>query len=286
VVLLILDQRFGLRENGRVRGWSETWVYLISAFHLQLCQYVLLDTVQDAIYQISAEDVLDPEKLRMIHSRPETFYWSDDWSPEFYILLAKTGFISICFTHPDSGQLLIPQIQASYAVLDWGNRRCGRSMKRRQRSRSFADQNYRLSLDHDLEEIIAGIQKTHGDESWLEGRYVELLQQLVDSDPGAGFCLTGTGLLARDGELIAGEMGYEVGKVYTSLTGFFHRENRVDNHAGKLQLHLLAEELESRGFAFWNLGQPEMAYKIQFGAKVVPRGEFLGRWSVVGSTVD
>jgi Leu/Phe-tRNA-protein transferase len=107
---------------------------------------------------------------------------------------------------------------------------------------------------------------------------VELLRQLADTDPEANFRLTATGLLARDGELIAGEVGYEVGKVYTSLTGFFYRENRLDNHAGKLQLHLLAGELEVRGFAFWNLGQPEMAYKIQFGAEVVPREEFLRRW--------
>lgn len=242
--------------------------------------------MQDAIFQISAEDVLDPERLRMIYRRPETFYWSDDWSPEFYIVLAKAGFIPICFSHPEIGQLLIPQMQASYAVLDWENRHCGRSMKRWQRSPAFADQNYRLSLDHDLEDIVAGIQKTHGDESWLEGRYVELLRELTDTDPGVDFRLTATGLLARDGELIAGEVGYEVGMVYTSLTGFFHRENRLDNHAGKLQLHLLAEELESRGFAFWNLGQPEMAYKIQFGAKVVPREEFLKRWPVVGPPVD
>jgi Leu/Phe-tRNA-protein transferase len=242
--------------------------------------------VQDAIYQILPEDVLDPERLRMIYRGPETFYCSDDWSPEFYILLAKAGFISICVTHPVVGEILIPQIQSGYAVLDWENRHCERSMRRWQRSAAFANQNYRLSLDHDLEEIIAGIQKTHGDENWLEGRYVELLRQLADTDLGANFRLTATGLLARDGELIAGEVGYEIGKVYTSLTGFFHRGNRLDNHAGKLQLHLLAGELESRGFAFWNLGQPEMAYKIQFGAEVVPREDFLERWSVVGQPID
>lgn len=234
--------------------------------------------MQGSIGQILADDVLDPERLRMIYRRSETFYWSDDWSPEFYILLAKVGFIPICVTHPVVGEILIPQIQSSYAVLDWGNRHCGRSMRRWQRSQCFADQHYRLSLDHDLEEIIAGIQKTHGDENWLEGRYVELLRQLADTDPGPDFRLTATGLLARDGELIAGEVGYEVGKVYTSLSGFSHRENPLDNHAGKLQLHFLAEELEGRGFAFWNLGQPEMAYKIQFGAQVIPREQFLKRW--------
>lgn len=98
--------------KGECRVWPELRVDLISAFHLQPCQYVLRDTVQDTIAPIFAEDVLDPERLRMIYRRPETFSWSADWSPEFYILPAKAGYIFICVSHPDYGQLLIPRIQS------------------------------------------------------------------------------------------------------------------------------------------------------------------------------
>lgn len=230
------------------------------------------------ICQIVPQDILDPDRLSLIYKSPATLYWSDDWSPDFYLLLARAGFISVCLDHPQYGQLLIPQIQAGYAVLDWQNRHCGRSMNRWQRSSRFAEQEYRLSLDHDLEAIVDGIRQTHGDENWLEGRYVELVRELARSGTREDFRLMTVGLLAREGELIAGEIGYRVGRVYTSLSGFFRRDNRLDNHAGKLQLHLLAEELEARGFAFWNLGQPEMAYKIDLGAKVVPRRDFLARW--------
>ena len=43
-------------------------------------------------------------------------------------------------------------------------------------------------------------------------------------------------------------------------------------------LVLLADYLESQGFAFMNLGQPYMDYKIALGAKVYEREDFLIRW--------
>jgi len=227
---------------------------------------------------ISSECLLNPERLRAIYRNPETGYYSYIWSPEFYIKIAKAGFIPFCKSFPHLGQCLTPEIQDHTIVLDLKNRHCERSMKRWQRSARFADQKYRLSFDHDPWEIVAGIQKTHGEEVWLRGRYIELLDQLVEIGPREDFRLVTVGLLARDGDLIAGEVGYEVGNFYTSLSGYFDRGNRIDNHAGKLQLHLLAEELENRGIKFWNLCQPPMPYKFQLGAKEIPRAEFLKLW--------
>jgi Leu/Phe-tRNA-protein transferase len=232
----------------------------------------------ESIYPLRESDLLDPERLRLIYEYPGALYWSQDWSPEFYLLQAKAGFIATSFFHPQLGSVLLPEIQTNYAVLDWKNRHCERSMKRWQRSARFRDQNYRLEHQHDFEAILKGIQDTHGKGNWLRGPYVELLRLLRQHKADPDFRLTTTGLLARDGELVAGEIGYEISRTYTSLTGFCRRDHPDDRHVGKLQLHWLAESLEARGFAFWNLGHPHMAYKEQLGARILPRKEFLARW--------
>jgi len=41
---------------------------------------------------------------------------------------------------------------------------------------------------------------------------------------------------------------------------------------------MLAKVLEGLNVEFWNLGHPFMKYKIDLGAKVYPRDEFLKRW--------
>lgn len=85
-------------------------------------------------------------------------------------------------------------------------------------------------------------------------------------------------LIIEDGEVISGEVGYAIGKTYTSLSGFSRKERRYRSY-GAAQLVLLAKYLEEKGFAFWNLGQPFMAYKFALGARVYERKEFLERWS-------
>eukprot|EP00300_Choanocystis_sp_HF-7_P014947 c18885_g1_i5.p1 GENE.c18885_g1_i5~~c18885_g1_i5.p1 ORF type:complete len:143 (+),score=14.57 c18885_g1_i5:426-854(+) len=92
------------------------------------------------------------------------------------------------------------------------------------------------------------------------------------------------------GNLVAGEVGYSIGRTFTSLTGFFDAKSKnpqgrlVHSSAGKIQLILLAEALRDRGFAFWNLGHPprprsgSMMYKADIGGTVISRKEFLERW--------
>ena len=77
--------------------------------------------------------------------------------------------------------------------------------------------------------------------------------------------------------IIAGEIGYVIGETYTSLSGFCSSEKACQNY-GTAQLVLLAQCLRAKGFKFWNLGHPNMDYKIKLGAKVTPRIEFLKRW--------
>ncbi len=227
---------------------------------------------------LARSDLEDLESRLLLYSSSETHYWADDWSPEFYRLQARSGFISIAVEHESLGPVLIPEIQSSYAVLDWRDLHLSRSMKRWMRSAKCAQGDYSLRVGRDLAEILRGVEEAHGNQSWLNRTYAELLTRLA-ADEADGFqVMTATLVSGKTGSVVAGELGYRVGQVYTSLTGFFDRSDPSHNNVGKLQLVLLAEHLENTGFAFWNLGHPSLQYKQDLGAKVIPRGPFLERW--------
>lgn len=76
---------------------------------------------------------------------------------------------------------------------------------------------------------------------------------------------------------LAGEIGFSIGCVYTSLSGW--TEQRTADALGTSQLVLLCKWLQRKGFAFWSLGHcysPEMDYKRQLGHRVLPRWDFIG----------
>jgi hypothetical protein len=76
---------------------------------------------------------------------------------------------------------------------------------------------------------------------------------------------------------VAGELGYTIGRTYTSMSGFFKREMKEYNNFGKLQLVMLAEALKKAGIFFWNLGHPHMKYKTDLAAMILSREDFLKR---------
>jgi hypothetical protein len=74
---------------------------------------------------------------------------------------------------------------------------------------------------------------------------------------------------------MAGEIGFSVGRVYTSLSGW--TQQRTRERAGKTQLVLLGLWLKKRGYEFWSLGHcysPMMEYKRQLGHRIWPREDF------------
>jgi Leu/Phe-tRNA-protein transferase len=171
----------------------------------------------------------------------------------------------------------VPEIQSSYAVLDWRDLHLSRSMRRWMDSEKRAE--YTLRLGHGLDEIIEGVVRSYGERCWLIEAYADLLRRLRAEGVRDDFELITPALVSsRTGRIVAGELGYRVGRVYTSLTGFFDRLDASHSRTGTLQLALLGEHLERSGFAFWNLGHPGLRYKLDLGARVLERRAFLGRW--------
>ena len=233
-----------------------------------------------AIEQIGIEDLASADRLAEIWASGRHLYWSMDWSADLYLALVRAGFITTACDLGRNIRLLIPEIQKAYAVLDWENLHVSRSLRRWMRSEGCRDQGYELVVGYDLPEVIQGVRRCHGEASWLIEPYGKLLEELQTSG-GPDFEVMAIGLVDRERQLIAGEIGYRYGSSYTSLTGFSDCSRR---NTGKLQLFKLAEYLRDAGFAFWNLGHPHMPYKTELGARIVGRAEFLKRWWTAGES--
>jgi Leu/Phe-tRNA-protein transferase len=201
-----------------------------------------------------------------------SYYWSDDWSEEFYIKLAQAGFISTTHDTKD-GLILLPELQYNYALLDFQNLHISKKVKKLMNKDS-----YKFSINSRFNEVIQKFSTQHK-YNWLKKEYAELLKKLyLHNDKKNNFKIISVELTSKKSdELIAGEVGYIIGRTYTSLSGFSSKEKKYSNY-GTLQLVLLAKYLENDNFEFWNLGHPHMEYKQRLGCKVHSRGDFLKRW--------
>lgn len=237
---------------------------------------------QEEIYNLTTENLLD-DQLMYFTIYPNTklhLYWSADWSENFYIESAYAGFISTCLKI-DGSDILLPEIQPHYAVLDWNNLKIHKKVKKIIESEAFKNNNYYVRINSNLTGVIDKLAKYHKD-NWLNEKYSDLLHRLMDfSNNTRDFQIISVELCdSTNNEIIAGEAGYTIGATYTSLTGFCDKNDKKHNNFGYLQLVLLAKTLEYHGYHFWNLGHPYMNYKLELGAKITPRQDFLKKWLV------
>ena len=228
-----------------------------------------MSSKQLGIYPITYHDVTDPDILmsKIYPDMQRNYYWSEDFSAEFYIAQAKAGFIAVTDTY-EGRELLLPEIQFSYALLHFENLHISTKVRKLLKKKDL-----QLKISTDIAPVVRKIRSYHK-QCWLTPRYEEtLLQtqriredfQVIESH------------IEENGELVAGEVGYIIGDTYTSLSGFSSREKPYRNY-GTAQLVLLAHYLKENGFAFWNLGQSYMPYKFALGAKQYERGDFLKLW--------
>jgi len=238
-------------------------------------------SIEETLTYLTLKDLTLPYR-KYIEKYPYfEFFISNDWSPEFYRKQARLGFIAIT-RHGEDYLQLMPQLQKEYAVLDWENLHISRKVQKILNRRERGEEFFHLKIIEDPSEVLQELSHVWQDRTWLLSRYQQLIMQLTEDrekqkDPS--FRIWSVILYGGDQqEPVAGELGYSIGQSYTSLTGFFHREYPGCNNYGKLQLILLARILEDAGVPFWNLGHPYMQYKLDMGAEIISRKDFLKRW--------
>jgi Leu/Phe-tRNA-protein transferase len=219
---------------------------------------------------ITHENLQNSETVHYIYADIQTdYYWSDDFSEQFYIALAQAGFITVTYAQEEA-LFLLPEMQKSYAVLDFENLHISKKV-----AKLLRQERYEMRFNTAFSEVLEKIQEAY-EPCWMVGEYAVLMQKLASSTH-ENFSVFSCELFdTQTGALISGEIGYITQGVYTSLSGFSSKESAYTNW-GTLQLVLLARHLQ-KSVRFWNLGHPYMEYKIALGAKVLSRQDFLVWW--------
>ncbi|RXK15660.1 hypothetical protein CP985_07045 [Malaciobacter mytili LMG 24559] len=220
---------------------------------------------------ISIECLKNKEILEEIYkNKNKNYYYSDDFSNEFYVKAAYEGFISISYEEKENF-VILPEIQFDYAVLYFENLHIPKKVKK-----LLKENEFEFKINKNYEEVIEQIAKIHKD-SWIIKKYKQTLLNLKEYKSEIDFKIFTSEVYSKDKELVAGEIGYKIGATYTSLSGFCKKDKSFNNY-GKLQLVLLAKYLQKNSYKFWNLGHPYMKYKFDLGAEILNREEFLNIW--------
>jgi len=232
-----------------------------------------LSDIQLGVYPLPYDAVTDLSFLTkyIYPDMRKNYYWSDDFSPEYYIAQAKAGFIAVTDTF-EGKELLLPEIQFSYAILHFEDLHISKKVKK-----LLSQKKPKLHITTNIDTVIEQIQHYHKN-CWLTPQYHATLKETLYIDDN--FQMISTYITEnneKNGRLVSGEVGYIIGNTYTSLSGFSSREREYRNY-GTLQLVLLARFLQENDFSFWNLGQSYMPYKFALGAKQYDRYDFLQLW--------
>jgi Leu/Phe-tRNA-protein transferase len=205
------------------------------------------------------------EKLRA-HSE---FCWALSFDPTLIVRLCREGFL------PMAGQIfadlicLLPKLHINRCLMpNLNDLKIGSGARKRAK-------NFLFTIDKATNEVIKGCQAQHGKNCWLYApltnayRYI---QQLNSSGGLEGVRIHTCELWdKKSGKLVAGEIGYAIGSIYTSLSGYREPGSKS---AGTIQCCCTAIMLKRMNFKIWDLGMG-MDYKTALGAKNIPRIDFL-----------
>ncbi|TDH73386.1 hypothetical protein CCR75_006403 [Bremia lactucae] len=219
----------------------------------------------------SDPDYVPPHLRRYVFHSQDDFYVSRHFDPMLLSDLMYEGFLPIASKYMGSS-ILIPKLHRQRCVLIF-QPSAPEHVPKIVRKRA---KNYQLVLNRDFDGVVAGCHEKHGI-PWLYPPIVQGFKALFQTREN-GKTLNGMSKIrfytvelydVATNTLVAGELGYTVGSVYTSLTGFSRASG-----AGTVQLHALSKLLYLAGFRMWDLGM-SMDYKMSLGAKDLDRDSFL-----------
>ncbi|CAE8609775.1 unnamed protein product [Polarella glacialis] len=186
---------------------------------------------------------------------------------EVVCLLICHGFLPM----GEGAGLLLPKLHHQRCVLRPTQVHVGRKVRRHAGA-------FRLTVDRAWSQTCSLIQKhtftQEPGDCWLSDQLIAVYEAVAQLSPEQrkGVAFHSVELWHADSDrLVAGEIGYTCGGVYSSCTGFALKDDFPG--AGILQLVALGCWLAKCGFGLWDLGM-EIAYKLELGAVLLPRAEW------------
>lgn len=127
---------------------------------------------------------------------------------------------------------------------------------------------FSFSVNQDFEAVLAMCVKIKG-ENWLCPNLQRTFTYLhKNSDKYRAKFISFEVWDSTTQELVAGELGYMVGSIYTSLSGAY-----VRSRTGNLQLCATGKFLEQKGICWWDF-EMSHPYKLALGASEIPRPDW------------
>lgn len=220
-----------------------------------------------------------PEYLKpFMHPYHGEYCYTPIFQSRFIAQLMAEGFLPVA-----TSGMLLPKLHVERSVIPLpGELHISKSARKKSK-------RFRLTINQEFDEVIKGCHEQHGSHCWLYPPLVQAFREMqaapdgvmmaAPMDPTTGRPLPNRSWKVRlytievwneaTGALAGGELGYTVGSIYTSLTGFTKEDS-----AGSVQLAALGRLLSEKGFHMWDLGM-DMEYKQDIGSQAMPREAFV-----------
>jgi lipoprotein NlpI/Leu/Phe-tRNA-protein transferase len=183
---------------------------------------------------------------------------------DFACGLMRQGFYVDILGDSKNSVVVKPFSQTNRGVLFFNNLHTGKTIRRH--LARFGGR-YELRFDTDFDAVFKRCVEKHND-TILTPDFLSYFKELKK---GGGPVYPVSFSLYKDGKLAAGDVGVQIGGVYTSYSGY-HDETS----AGTVQIILTARYLEEKGFAFWDFGPTDRStYKIGLGIKILSHEEYI-----------
>lgn len=186
------------------------------------------------------------------------FILCDEFDPAYIAYLCGQGFMPMAATINNRCFLLI-KLHLKRMLIMTHDFRFSKSIRKK-------SSNLVLTINSEFDSCLNHINQQHSD-NWILPPLAAAFKQLVHRPFGnVNFYSIE---LTNENKLIAGEIGYTNGRVYSSLSGFY-----TQSGSGTMQLNALAALLRKNYFTIWDLGM-DMPYKQNLGAKAYDRLVYL-----------